>query len=181
MPQRSERVRRLSLFLLRNLVLYFLLVNSFLQLRDQLDLAFQSASFLLAVLAGLSMEKARLRFLPSLALAALLPVALRALFFLVFRMQRAIASGPATDFLFFFFDKDFFPALAAYAVAWLFTFLSLRYRVFILAEAGLNSLLLVLVFWTQAGYHLTLYPHPSLLAWMLALFVIAESIPAPTP
>ena len=174
MRQQSERGRELALFLLRSLLLYFLLVNSFLQLRDQLDLAFQSAAFLAAVLAGLAMERARLRFLPSLLLAAALPVALRVLFFLVFRLQRAIASGPATDFLFFYFDKDFFPALASYAVAWLFTFLSLRHRSFITVEAGLNSLLLLLVFWTQAGYHLTLYPHPSIFAWVLALFIVAE-------
>ena len=174
MRQRSERVRELALFLIRNLVLYFLLVNSFFQLRDQLDLVFQSASFLLAVLAALWMEKARLRLLPALVLAAVLPVALRAVFFLVFRMQRAIASGPATDFMFFYFDKDFFPALVAYAVAWLFNFLALRRRSFIIVVTGLNALLIVLVFWTQAGYRLTLYAHPSIFAWALALFIVTE-------
>jgi transglutaminase-like putative cysteine protease len=172
--RRSERVRELALFLIRNFILYFLLVNSFLQLRDQLDLVFQSASFLLAVLAGLWMEKARLRILPALVLAAVLPVALRAVFFLVFRMQRAIASGPATDFMFFYFDKDFFPALVAYAVVWLFNFLALRRRSFVIVETGLNAFLIVLVFWTQAGYRLTLYSHPSIFAWALALFIIAE-------
>jgi protein-glutamine gamma-glutamyltransferase len=174
MRQRSERARELTLFLLRNVVLYFLLVNSFLQLRDQLDLAFQSASFLVAVLAALWMEKARLRFLPSLALAAVLPIGLRAVFFLVFRMQRAIASGPATDFLFFYFDKDFFPALAAYCVAWLFNFQALRSRPFVVVETALNSLLLLLVFWSQAGYRLTLFPHPSIFAWLLSVFIVLE-------
>ncbi|MGA2975844.1 MAG: transglutaminase-like domain-containing protein [Spirochaetia bacterium] len=174
MRRRSERARETALFLLRNLLLYFLLVNAFLQLRDQLDLVFQSASFLIAILAAVWMERSRLRFLPSLALAAALPLLLRALFFLVFRAQRAVASAPATDFLFFYFDKDFYPALAAYAVAWLFNFLSLRVNRFVLVEAGLNALLLLLVFWTQAGYKLTLYPHPSLFAWVLALFIVAE-------
>jgi transglutaminase-like putative cysteine protease len=174
MPYKSERGRELALFLLRTVVLYFLLVNAFLQLRDELDLVFQSAAFLAAVLAALWMEKTRLRFLPSFLIAAALPVALRALFFLVFRMQRAIASAPATDFLFLYFDKDFFPALAVYAVAWLFTFLSLRRPGFVFLETALNSLLLLLVFWTQAGYHLSLYPHPSIFAWVLAIFVVAE-------
>jgi transglutaminase-like putative cysteine protease len=174
MQQRSERGRQLALFILRNLVLYFLLVNSFLQLRDQLDPIFQSASFLIAVLAAVAMEKSRLRTLPAIAIAAALPVLLRVLFFLVFRTQRAIASAPATDFLFFYFDKDFFPALAAYSVAWLFNFLSLRMKPFLFIEAGLNGLLLVLVFWTQAGYKLSLYPHPSFFAWALAFFVVAE-------
>jgi transglutaminase-like putative cysteine protease len=174
MRQRSEPVRSLALFLLRSLVLYFLLVNAFLQLTDQLNLLFQSASFLVAVCAALWMEKARLRFLPSLALAAALPIALRALFFLVFRMQRAVVSAPATNFLFFYFDKDFLPALVGYGIAWLFTFLALRDRRFVFFEVALNSLLLVLVFWTQAGYRLTVYPHPSYFAWALALFIVAE-------
>jgi transglutaminase-like putative cysteine protease len=168
------KTRQAALFVLRNLVLYFLLVNSFLQLREQLDPLFQSAAFLVAVLAALLMERSRIRILPAVALAAALPILARAAFFLVFRAQRAIASAPATDFLFFYFDKDFFPALAAYGVAWLFNFLALRLKTFVLIEAGLNGLLLVLVFWTQAGYTLTLYPHPSYFAWALAGFVIAE-------
>jgi transglutaminase-like putative cysteine protease len=174
MRQRSDATRGLVLFLLRNLVLYALLLNTFFQLRDELDLVFQSAAFLLAALAALWMEKGRLRFLPSLAMAAALPVVLRASFFLVFRLQRAIASAPATDFLFFYFDKDFYPALVGFAVAWLFNFLALRHRPFLFVEVGLNSLLLMAVFWTQAGYHLTLYPHPSLFAWVIALFIVAE-------
>jgi transglutaminase-like putative cysteine protease len=174
MPRKSEAPRELALFLLRNLVLYALLLNVFLQLRDELDLAYQSAAFLLGALTALWMEKARLRFLPSLVLAAALPVALRVAFFLVFRLQRAIASAPATDFLFFYFDKDFYPALVGYGVAWLFNFLALRHQHFLFAEVGLNSLLLLAVFWTQAGYHLTLYPHPSLFAWVIALFIVAE-------
>jgi transglutaminase-like putative cysteine protease len=174
MQRRSESLRAILLFLVRSLVLYFLLVNSFLQLRDQLDLAFQSASFLGAVLAGVLMERAKLRFLPSLALAVLLPILLRALFFLVFRLQRAIASAPATDFLFFYFDKDFIPSLAGYAIAWLFTFLAMRHRGFPFVEVGLNALLLVAVFWSQAGYRLSLYPHPSIFAWALALFIVGQ-------
>jgi transglutaminase-like putative cysteine protease len=173
MQQRPE-TRQLALFVLRNLVLYFLLVNSFLQLREQLNPLFQTAAFMVAVLAALGMERARLRTLPALALAAALPILVRVLFFLVFRTQRAIVSAPATDFLFYYFDKDFLPALAAYAVTWLFNFLSLRLKPFLFIEAGLNGLLLVLVFWTQAGYKLTLYPHPSYFAWVLAAFVVAE-------
>jgi len=168
------KTRPIVLFVLRNLILYFLLVNSFLQLRDQLDPVFQSVSFLVAVLAALIMERSRIRILPGLLLAAAVPILARMLFFLVFRAQRAIVSAPATDFLFFYFDKDFFPALAAYGVAWLFNFLSLRLKPFLFIEAGLNGALLVLVFWTQAGYTLTLYPHPSYFAWALAGFIVAE-------
>ena len=174
MRVRSDSLQRFSLLLLRNLLLFFLLINSFLQLRDQLDLLFLTAALLLGICAGLVMERGRLRFLPSLALAIALPFALRALFFLVFRLQRAIASAPATDFLFFYFDKDFFPALAAYAVAWLYNFLAPRYPRFPVIEAAINAGLLIAVFWSQAGYRLTLYPHPLVFALSLALFVIAE-------
>ena len=169
-----EPAREALLFLLRNLLLYSLLAASFFQLRESLDLAYQSAAFALGVLAGLAMVRVRLRFLPSLLLAAAIPVLLRALFFLVFRLQRLAVSVPATDFLFFYFDKDFFLALVPWAVGWLFTTLALRHRRFIFVEAGLNAVLLVLVLWGQAGYRLTLFPHPSILAWAVALFVIAE-------
>jgi transglutaminase-like putative cysteine protease len=174
MPSRSDRARRAALFLLRTALLAFLLVNAYLQLSDQLSLPFQAAAFLVAVATALWMERARLRFLPAAVIAALLPFALRVVFFLVFRLQRLIASAPATDFLFFLFDKDFFPALIPYVVAWLFTFLALRKPRFVLVEAGLNALLLILVFWTQAGYRLTLYPHPSIYAWVIALYIVAE-------
>ena len=174
MRPRSERARQAALFLLRTLLLYFLVVNAFLQLQGQLDLAFQSAAFAVAVCTGLWMERARLRLLPAAILAALLPFALRAAFFLVFRLQRTIASAPATDFLFFYFDKDFLPALVSWVVAWLFTFLALRKPGFVVVEAALNSLLLILVFWSQAGYRLTIYPHPSLFAWSVALFIVGE-------
>ncbi len=174
MHGKSDSVRRLSLLVLRNLILFFLLINSFLQLRDQLDLVFLSAALLLGICAGVLMERARLRFPPALILAIALPVAFRAFFFLVFRLQRAIASAPATDFLFFYFDKDFFPALAGYAAAWLFNFLALRHPRFPVIEVAINSGLLAAVFWSQAGYRLTLYPHPLAYALVLCIFVIAE-------
>ncbi|HTP58254.1 MAG TPA: hypothetical protein VMM82_05010, partial [Spirochaetia bacterium] len=174
MTLESSSVRWLSLFVLRNVVLFFLLLNSFLQLRDQLDLVFLTAALLLGILAGLLMERSRLRFLPSLAAAIAIPLALRVIFFLVFRLQRALISAPATDFLFFYFDKDFFPALAGYGVAWLFNFLALRYPRFPVIETALNSGLLIAVFWSQAGYRLTIYAHPVTFAIVLSLFVIAE-------
>ncbi len=173
-PWTPERLHGFSLLILRNLILFFLLLNSFLQLRDQLDLSFLSAALILGVCAGVLTERARLRFLSALALAAVIPIVLRLVFFLVFRLQRDIASAPATDFLFFYFDKDFFPALAGYGVAWLFNFLALRHPRFPVIEAALNSGLLVTVFWNQAGYRLTLYPHPLIFALALSLFVIAE-------
>jgi transglutaminase-like putative cysteine protease len=166
--------RALILFLLRNMVLSFLLVSVYLQLRDELDLIFQGSALLLGVLLALWMEKGRLRFTPAFLIACILPFALRAVFFLVFRLQRAAAPGQETDFLFLLFDKDFGPALVPYGIAWLFNFLALRRGGFAFMEVGLNSLLLVLAYWSQAGYSLTIFPHPSIYANFLALFVLAE-------
>jgi transglutaminase-like putative cysteine protease len=173
---RRNLARDGALFLLRNLVLYFFLVNSWLQLKEGLSIFFQCATFAVGAIAAIWMEKGRLRFIPALLLSAALPALLRAAFFLVFRLQRSLAPGPGTDFLFFLFDKDFAPGLVPYAVAWLFNFIALRRRAFAFIEVGLNSLILVLVFWTQAGYRLSLYAHPSILANALAAFVVAEII-----
>jgi transglutaminase-like putative cysteine protease len=169
-------MRDLALFFLRNLVLYFLLVSVYLQLREELDLVFQSAAFVVGVLVALWMEKGRLRFLPAFLLACALPVALRALFFLVFRLQRGVAPGPETDFLFMAFDKDFLPALLPFGITWLFNFLALRRRGFAYIEVGLNAALLVLAYWSQAGYSLTVFPHSWIFALLLALFILAELI-----
>ncbi len=171
---RRALTRDAALFLLRNLVLYFFVFNAWLQLKEGLSIPFQCAAFAIGAAAAVWMEKGRLRFLPALLLAAAVPAALHAAFFLVFRLQRSLAPGPGTDFLFFLFDKDFAPAILPYAVAWLFNFLALRRRSFAFIEAGLNSLILVLVFWTQAGYKLQLYSHPSIFANALAAFVITE-------
>jgi transglutaminase-like putative cysteine protease len=173
MQSRPETLRRALLLALRNLLLYSLLVASWLQLREAFDLPFQSAAFLLGLLAALAMARARLRFLPALLLAAALPFLLRELFFLVFRLQRLVASAPATDFLFFLFDKDFFAALVPWTAAWLLNFLALRRPGFVVVEAGVDAALLVLALWPQAGYRVTLVPHPSILAWALAAFVVA--------
>jgi protein-glutamine gamma-glutamyltransferase len=161
-------------FLIRNLVLLFLMVNGYAQLREQLDLAFQCAALLLGVLTALWMERGRLRFLPALLLAAAVPLALRMVFFLVFRFQRLAAPGEGSDFLFLLFDKDFPAAVMVFAVAWLFNFLALRRRGFVVMEICANALLAVGVFWGQAGFRLTLYPHPSLMAAALAAFIVAE-------
>jgi len=166
--------QRVLLFLLRGLALYFLLFHAFLQFRGELDLIFLSVAFGLAVLLALWQERARLRFLPALLCAAALPVLVRILFFLVFRLAMRPAPEPSTDFLFLLFDKDFFPALLPYGIAWLFTFLYLRLPGFAFFEVGCNAVLLVLVFWTEAHYRLSLYPRLSLFALALGAFLAVE-------
>ena len=102
---------RLGVFLLRNLLLYFLLYHAYLYFRGDLNLLFLSIGFVLAVVLALWMNRLRLRLWAACLLFVLTVVCLRMLFFLVFRLQILLSPGPHTDFLFFTFDKDFFPGL----------------------------------------------------------------------
>jgi transglutaminase-like putative cysteine protease len=174
----SERSLRsgngLWVLLLRNLLLYFLFFNAYLYFRGELDLLLLSAGFVLSVLLAFWMQRLRLRLWLAGLLYGLLLFGLRLLFFLVFRLQSRLAPGPQADFLYFLFDKDFFPGLLPWGIVWLLNFLGLRFPRFLYVELGLLPLLLVAVFWPQGRYHLTLYPHPSFLAYALFLFLVAE-------
>jgi len=162
----------LGIFVVRNLLLYFLFFHSYLYLRSDLDLIFLSAGFVVSVLLALWMDRLRLRLWASWVLFILAVFCLRLLFFLVFRLQASLSPGPHTDFLFFYFDKDFFPGLIPWMVVWLFNLLSLRYPRFVHWEAGFDALLLLAVFWPQGNYEITLYRHPSLLSYSIFGFLI---------
>lgn len=161
----------LGIFVVRNLLLYFLFFHSYLYLRSDLDLIFLSVGFVLSVLLALWMDRLRLRLWAAWLLFFLTVFCLRLLFFLVFRLQATLSPGPHTDFLFFYFDKDFFPGLLPWMVVWLFNLLSLRYPRFVRWEAGFDALLLLAVFWPQGNYEITLYRHPSLLSYSVFGFL----------
>jgi transglutaminase-like putative cysteine protease len=162
----------LGIFVVRNLLLYFLFFHSYIYFRSDLDLIFLSVGFVVSVLLGLWMDRLRLRLWVAWVLFFLAVFCLRLLFFLVFRLQAALSPGPHTDFLFFYFDKDFFPGLIPWMVVWLFNLLSLRYPRFVHWEAGFDALLLLAVFWPQGNYEITLYRHPSLLSYSILGFLV---------
>ena len=174
MSKRFRFERGFWVFLLRNLLLYFLLFSSYLYFQESLSLPFLSAGFILAVLLAFLLERLGLRLLPACLVALTAPLVLRLIFFLVFRVQIWISPGVSTDFFFFYFDRDFFPAVFPLVLVWLFNFLALRRQSFVTLEAGLNALLLLLVFWSQGGYRMTLYPHPSLYTAALLIFLLLE-------
>ena len=166
----------LGIFVVRNLLLYFLFFHSYLYLRSDLDLIFLSVGFVLSVLLALWMDRLRLRLWAAWLLFFLTVFCLRLLFFLVFRLQATLSPGPHTDFLFFYFDKDFFPGLLPWMVVWLFNLLSLRYPRFVRWEAGFDALLLLAVFWPQGNYEITLYRHPSLLSYSVFGFLFLSPV-----
>ncbi|UCF95813.1 MAG: transglutaminase domain-containing protein [Spirochaetaceae bacterium] len=162
----------LGIFLVRNLLLYFLFFHAYLYFRADLDPVFLSVGFVLAVLLALLMDRLRLRFWAAFLLFVTTVFCLRLLFFLVFRLQAALSPGPHTDFLFFYFDKDFFPGLVPWMLVWLFNLLAFRYPRFVRLEAGFDALLLLVVFWSQGSYQISLYPHPTLLSYVIFLFLL---------
>jgi transglutaminase-like putative cysteine protease len=161
------------IFVLRNLVLMSLVVNAYLHFKGELNLVFILVSFVLAVILAVWMERVKIKLVFAVLITVLTIVILRFVFFFVFRLFQPLDSGLEANFLYFYFDKDFFPSLIPCAVAWLFNFFALRYRWFIHVEAGLNSLFLAAVFATEAQFNITIY-HPTFLGIYLTLFVLIE-------
>jgi len=172
---RGYRVgRSLWVFLLRNALLYFLFVHAYLYLREDLSLGFLSVGFAVAAALALALERLRLRLWVALSGFLALALVFRLLLFLIFRLQTRLAPGPETDFLFFLFDRSFIPALIPWGVVWLFNFLALRHPRFVRVEAGALSLLVLAVFWAQGHYRITLYAHPTPLAYGLFGFLLLQ-------
>ncbi len=169
------RLSSLAVFLLRTAVLLFLLFNLYGYLQDILDLPFVFCAFALVMLVAFGLERLGVRILLGAALLVGIPFALRIGFFLFFRILQGNALSEA-DFLFHSFDKNFFPLLVPLFAAGMFTFLAARYKAFLFAEVGLNAVVLALVFSSQSHYRITLYPHPSILACAVFLFVFAEIV-----
>jgi transglutaminase-like putative cysteine protease len=169
---KQSRELKLAIFLVRNLLLYFLFFHAYLYFRSDLDLVFLSVGFVVAVLLALWMDRLGLRLWAACLLFAVAVFCLRLLFFLVFRFQAAVSPGPHTDFLFFTFDKGFFPGLLPWTVVWVFNLLAFRYPEFVRWEAGFDALILLAVFWPQGDYQITLYRHPSLLSYGVLVFLL---------
>jgi transglutaminase-like putative cysteine protease len=169
---KQSRPLKLAIFIVRNLLLYFLFFHAYLYFRGDLDLVLLSAGFVVAVLLALWMNRLALRLWAACLLFVVAVFCLRLLFFLVFRFQQALSPGPHTDFLFFTFDKSFLPGLFPWTVVWLFNLLAFRYDEFLRWEAGFDALIMLAVFWSQGNYRITLYRHPSLLSYGIFAFVI---------
>ena len=170
----EKRISPFILFGLRNIVLLILTFNAWVHFREHLNLVFICIVFAVSVLAAIFMHLVRLRLVFSFIFFFLVVIAWRAFSFLVFRISLNPAGAVSdADFLFFYFDKDFLPALLPAFIAWLFNLLALRYRKFIFVEVGLNSLLLLAVFVTEVNYNITLY-HPTVFGIILAVFILLE-------
>lgn len=114
--------------------------------------------------AGRGLGRTRLRAWVRLAAASLLPFALRLAAFGGFRIAGAAFPGPGADALYPAFDETFLPLLPLWVWAVAAADAAERSRTFAVVEAGLNLAVLAALFTSQAGFRVTLYPHPSALA-----------------
>ncbi|MBN2531271.1 MAG: transglutaminase domain-containing protein [Spirochaetales bacterium] len=160
-------------FILRNSILYALIFHAYLYFREDLDILFISVSFSIAVITAILMEKIRLRFVISIIVVILIIIIIRGMTFFLFKTLSPLDPGLEKDFFYFFFDRDFFPAILPCFVAWFFNFLALRKPGFVQFEIGCNAIFLLVIFYTQADYNITLY-HPTFFGIFLGLYVLAE-------
>ncbi|MBN1413441.1 MAG: transglutaminase domain-containing protein [Spirochaetales bacterium] len=163
------------LFAMRNVILYILMFNFHQHFREELNLLFLSASFCVAVILALWMEKVKLRFSAGVIGIVFTIILLRTFFFFIFSIIIPIDGSYEADFLYLYFDREFFPALIPSVIVWLFNFLALRYPIFVYIEAGLNSWILMAVFWTEANYNIQLY-HPTVFGIFLGVYILFQII-----
>lgn len=157
----------LRLLAFRTLSLGFLMFHALRYLGDIVQGLPAAALFILAVIAAVALEGLRLRFIPAAAVFAGILAAGRALVFLLIGLYRS-------DFLYFRFDSSFLPMLPASGLVWLFTFLARRYRSFVPWECGVNTALFAALFWSQARFDISLYPHPGFLALAALVFILLQ-------
>ena len=169
------RPREALISLLRQLSVLFLWVNAWLYLASLIDLAFLGVFFVATALIALAAVRLRVRFLPALALAVLLPWVIRGLLFLV--IPGVAGPNPSPwDSLYFWWDKNLFPLLAPGLLLWGATYLTGRSPRATPWERLLNAALLAGVFWIQGEYKNPTYAHPVFQALAVTAFLVNEAV-----
>lgn len=120
---------------------------------------------------------ARLELKPALeaAFCAALPLAMRALAFAVLSAYAAVRPSPEADALFLYFDQSFLPAYLPAFWMGLSSALAWRSLAFARLEPIADSALFFLTFWSESGFKLQKYSHPSLLALAAGSFILCEA------
>ena len=148
----------------RSLALLLLATQAWLFLADLASWPRMLGIYLLMTLAGLGLGRSRLRFWVRMAGAAALPFALRWAALAVFGVWGLVFRGFGSDSLLPAFDETFYPFLPLWIWAIAAADASERSRAFAVVEAGLDLAALAALLWSQGGFRVTVYPHPSLLA-----------------
>jgi protein-glutamine gamma-glutamyltransferase len=178
MRSSSDRPRLTKSFgisvLARTLALYLLFSQLWLHVSELVDFSFLSIALALAAIAAFFAEWIGFRARVAALFGALLPFAVRLVFSGFSALAGAVSPGPAADALLFLFDKSLIPSLIP--VYWMFlsTFACLRLPAVLAWDPVADCALLVAIFWSQAGYRGSLYPHPGILGLVVGGFFILE-------
>jgi protein-glutamine gamma-glutamyltransferase len=161
------------IFIIRNLILFYLAVNSYIQFKNDLDFLFIIIAITTAVLISLLVVKTNFKPVPSVILFLIIPFILRIIIFFIINIIISIQNTPRADLLFLFFDNNFYPALIPWFIICLFNYLSLQFNKFIRFEIILNILILLIIFITEINYHIKLM-HPTVFAVSVCFFIFLE-------
>ncbi len=135
---------------------------------------FMVVTAIVTVICALGMEARRLRFLPATLLFAAVVAALRGPAELLVQAWRTLGSAMDADALALFLDTGLVASLPVIAVLWISTFFLTRYPVAYRGHPAGMAVVLLVLFWTQGRYNLTLYDHPLSYAVLVALFLLLE-------
>ncbi len=171
---RSDRGARVLLAVLRAVSSMLLFLGGYLYLQGSVSIWFVGTAFILTLGTAIWFEKSGFRFLPAVVLFTAVVVLVRPAFFLLFTAGVSNTVNPGVDFLFFFFDRNYYPLILPVAVVWVLYFAGSRYSGFVRWESGIRACLLVLLAWPQGEYRLSLFPNSGLLFLSASGFVVLE-------
>ena len=152
-------------------LLFFLLYS---RLDGIFSLPAAAVGLLIAVTAGPVLSSTGLKFPYAIAAAAAGAFLLRGIMFLFFSIIVSAGEIPAADFLFFRFDSGFFPLLLPCLYVFTAGFFAVRKPSFISVEVLLNAVLFAFLLWKEAGFSMSIFPHPGFLAVYSLIFIVLE-------
>ncbi len=167
-------VQRLTLTILHTAVLLFAAYHFAQFVAPILSLAFLIGAGIVTAGGALHIERRGLRLVPGFILFAAAVAAARGAVEILALLRRGVGDTTAADAMVLFLDTNAVAALPVVLVLWFSVFLlNRRPRAYRVHPVFLAPVLLVL-FWTQGRYNLTLYDHPLSYAFVVAAFAVLE-------
>ncbi|MFW5785749.1 MAG: transglutaminase-like domain-containing protein [bacterium] len=167
-------MHRLSLTALHTVVLLFAAYHFAQFLAPILSIGFLIGAGAVTAGAALTIERLRLRLVPGFILFAAAVAAARGAVEVLALLRRGLGDTTAADAMVLFLDTNAVAVLPVVLALWFSVFLlNRRPRGYRVHPVFLAPLLLVL-FWTQGRYNLTLYDHPLSYALVVVAFAVLE-------
>lgn len=161
------------LFVIRTILMACIIFNLQLHFQEDLSLGFMLFVLLFSASLAAILEQLNWRLHMGFLVSFAALILLRYVIFLIMGFAARLDQSIERDFFYFYFDKDFFPSMVIFFLAWPLFFLGQRYYRFTAFEALIRAVFLILVFMTEANYNLTLY-HPTVFTLILGTYIFLE-------